>query len=249
MTQSTEDRTANHARIIKALLDKANHPNTSDDERDAYNAKATKLMLQWGVEEAALADAGRAAVEEIVNVTVITNFPKGYSFEGSMVTVEVAKALNCSGYFLKQPGGKVDANIVGFKSDVTLAVQLAESLGLQCSLALAREMNTVQFPYYATGSDKFNHRRSFVRGFARAAGKKLADSRRQFVEETGPGTDLVLVSRKAKVDTWVTEHLTDLRPTAPRKATPNGLAAGKAAGQRADVGQGRVGANRNQIGG
>ena len=115
MTQSTEDRTANHARIIKALLDKANHPNTSDDERDAYNAKATKLMLQWGVEEAALADAGRAAVEEIVNVTVITNFPKGYSFEGSMVTVEVAKALNCSGYFLKQPGGKVDANIVGFQ--------------------------------------------------------------------------------------------------------------------------------------
>jgi len=246
--QSAEDRAASRALIIKKLLDKANHANTSSDERDAYNAKAAKLMLQWGIEEATIADADRAQQEAIVNVTVVTNFPKGYSFEGSTITVEVASALNCAAYFLRRPNGKVDANVVGFASDVALARQLAESISLQCTLALNTEMRTTYFPSYMNGTDRFNHRRSFVRGFAHAVGQKLAETRRQFVEETGPGTDLVLVSRKTKVDTWVDQNL-DLGRTAPRKVAPNGLVAGAAAGRRADVGQDRVGGNHSQLGG
>jgi hypothetical protein len=246
MTQSTEDRAANRTLIIKKLLDKANHANTSDEERDAYNAKAAKLMLQWGIEEATIADADRAQQEEIINVTIITTFPKGYSFEGTMVTVEIAQALNCSAYFLRRGDNKTDGNVVGFKSDVTLVQQLVESIALQCQMSLTREMATTYFPSYMNGTDKFNHRRSFVRGFAKAIGQKLRDTRRQFVEETGPGTDLVLVSRKAKVDAWVDQNV-NLRKTPPRKATPNGMAAGKAAGQRADVGQSRVGGSSRGI--
>jgi len=243
---TTEDRTTQRALTLKKLLDKANHANTSDDERDAYNAMASKLMLKWGIEEATIADADRTQQEEIINVTIVTTFPKGYSFEGTMVTVEVAQALNCTAYFLRRPGNKTDGNVVGFKSDVILVQQLVASIALQCHTALEREMRTVDFPEWATGSDKFNHRRSFVRGFAKAVGQKLRDTRRQFVEETGPGTDLVLVSRKAKVDTWVNENI-NLRKTPPRKATPNGLAAGKVAGQRADVGQSQMGGSSRGI--
>src|SRR5690349_12077552 len=39
---------------IQALLDKANHPNTGDAEREAYLAKAAELMAAHRIEEAAL---------------------------------------------------------------------------------------------------------------------------------------------------------------------------------------------------
>ena len=246
MTQAAEDRTAQRALTLKKLLDKANAKGVTDEERDAYNAMASKLMLKWGIEEAQIADADRAYVEEIIDVTIVTTFPKGYSFEGTMVTVEVAKALNCSAYFLRRPGNKTDGNVVGFKSDVTLVQQLVASISLQCHAALEREMRTVEFPSWMNGSDRFNHRRSFVRGFAKAVGAKLTESRRQFVEESTPGTDVALVSRKAKVDAWVDSNLR-LGKTRARQVTPNGLAAGHAAGRRADVGQSRVGGSNRGI--
>ena len=48
MTQSTDDRAA----LIAKLFAKAEAKGASESERDAYNEKATALMIKWGIEDA-----------------------------------------------------------------------------------------------------------------------------------------------------------------------------------------------------
>lgn len=242
MTQSNDTRAA----TIKKLLNKAEARGVTDAERDAYNAKAAELMVTWGIEAAMIADADRAVTEEIITALVDTIFPKGYSYEGSLIAVEIANALQCRGFLRRRSDGRTSANVVGFASDVELVKQLAHSLNVQAAAALEREMKITTFPSYFNGSDKFNFRRSFVRGFALSAAEKLAATRRQVVEETGPGTDLVLVQRQSRVSGWVDANMR-IGSSRPRIVSPNGVGAGHAAGQRADVGQSKMGGSSRGI--
>jgi hypothetical protein len=222
------------ALLIKKLLNKAEARGVTDAERDAYNAKATALMIQWGIEEAMLIDADRTTTEKIVQRVFTTDAPKSYSFEMSKIGVQIANALGCQGLMQKQRDGRTDCVIVGFESDVERVGQLYASIARQCSLALGAwyaRLHTATL----SGTDKFNAKRSFITGFAASIGAKLKAVKEQVVASAEPGTDLVLIDRSAAVTKYIQDEMRTSM-SRPRRYTPSGYGAGHAAGLKADIG-------------
>lgn len=244
---SPEDR----AVLIKKLLAKAEAAGTTQEERDAYNAKATKLMIQWGIEEAMLQDAGRVAVEQIITrIFIPTAGGKTYAFEFCCIGSRVAKVFGAQGIMQRSREHGTVLNLIGFKSDVDRSAELVTSLMTQCAAELATFVKQLKQHYsYPTmsGSAKFQARRGFISGYATGVAAKLESIYATVVAET-PRTALVLVDRGKQVNEWIDENMRV--QNSRRQYDVNSRAAGASAGRRADVGQSRVGnSSPNQLGG
>lgn len=240
--------------LIKKLLNKAEDKGVTEEERDAYNAKAAKLMLQWGIEDAMLAGVDATRIEKIVIKRVkLADVPKAYVYEYVSIGVAVADVLGCRGFFQGTHDRRTDLLLVGFESDVDRISQLFHSLAVQCTLTLGpwyRE-KIREHGHWMNGTDKYQAKRSFIRGFASGVSQKLFVVRKSTIDEATtatPGTDLVLVNREEKVTDWIGEHMT-VGSGGRRRYTGDGRSAGYAAGQRADVGQGTMGGGHAAIGG
>jgi len=233
--------------LIKKLLNKAEAKGTTPEERDAFSAKATKLILQWGIDVALLADADRTKKEQVTQRIVVADAPKTYSYEYAVIVVRVAEGLGCRGILTKVHNGQTGVIIVGFVSDVERSVLLAQSLVLQCTLdgAAWYAKWLSQFPSWIkpTGSDKYNARRGFISGFGTGVREKMAAWKRDTLTSAAPGTDLVLVDRKKQVDAYVRNEMQVTMGNSRRRYTGDSRSAGKSAGLAADLGQGGVGQN------
>jgi hypothetical protein len=242
------------AALIKKLLNKAEAKGATDAERDTYNAKATELMVQWSINDAMLAGADATKVEKIVTRRVrLADVPKAYAYEYVSIGVWVADALGCRGFYQHTHDKRVDLLVVGYEADVDSIVQLFHSLALQCTLTLGPwyKAKIREHGPWMSGTDKYQAKRSFIRGFARGAEDKLRKVRKTTVDEavvSAPGTDLVLVDREKKVTDWIAGNM-QLGSSGQRRYHNTGTAAGFAAGQRANVGQGTMGGGRAAIGG
>lgn len=227
------------ALLIKKLLNKAEAAGATDQERDAYNAKATQLMLQWSIDEAMITDADRLIIEKIIKVTFQSDAPKSYSHEVTSIGIEVAKAFNCRGFLQKSwDNSRTNLTVVGFEKDVERVRELWVSLSRQAKLAMASSYCEQPWGPYHTGSDKFNWKRSFLTGFAWAVGGKLAEVKRATVNEAEtatPGTELVLVARVAQVDSYIEDNMT-IGKGRPRRHNLDGAHSGLIAGRKADIG-------------
>jgi hypothetical protein len=237
---------------IKKLLNKAESRGVTDAERDAFNAKATELMLKWGIEEATLADADRAKIENIVQRVFQTDVPKSYSYEATCIGVEVAKAFNCRGILQHTSSGRVDLLVVGFESDVERVKEMFTSLALQATLALIVWYAKQDWRRYDNGrnigTNKFNGKRTFLVGFADGVRAKFDAMKTQVIKESTPGTDLVLVNRVARVDDYIKNEM-NVGRSKRRHYLTDARFDGATAGLRADVGGSKLGGNRSQIGG
>lgn len=232
MTQSNDEA---RALLIKKLLNKAEAKGVTDAERDTFNAKATELMIKWGIEEAMLVDADRVATEKIVKVEFVTDCPKSYSYEYAALGIRLAEVLGCQGLFQKKHDGRTAVLVVGFEHDVERLGQLYTSLSLQCTYALTTWF-TRQDWYGLSGSAKFNGKRSFIVGFGRGVKDKLTEVYRTTVASAAPGTDLVLVDRRVAVSKWIDENMA-IGMARGRSYGVSAAAAGSDAGRRANVGQ------------
>lgn len=235
MTQSTEDRAAK----IKKLLAKA-EGTTNEAERDTYNAKATELMIQWGIEEAMLSGDDRPA-DQIVQREFRTDVPKSYSFEYAKIGIQVANALGAKGLFQRKADGRTVTLVVGFESDLARIELLTQSLALQATTALASFWDRHGHRYYS-GAEKFNAKRSFITGFADGVKPKLRAVYDRTVASAGHGAELVLVDRTRQVAAYIDANMTTGTARA-RRYQQDAHGSGHAAGQRADVGQTRVGSS------
>jgi hypothetical protein len=242
MTQSTDDR----ALLIKKLLNKAEAQGTTPEERDALTAKATQLMIKWGIEEALVHQADRVAEERIVSETIEHQGLKTYSYEYTLIGISVARAFGATGLLSRGRGGRTNLSLIGFESDVAAIKMIFHSLVLQCTLNLGSFAKQEIKPWHS-GTDRFQIRRGFIAGFATGVGKKLTDARKAAVEETGASGALVLVDRSKKVDEWVSTHMR-LANGRGRAYESSARGAGFAAGQRADVGGTKVGGGQREIG-
>jgi len=236
---------------IKKLLNKAESRGVTDAERDAFNAKATELMLKWGIEEAALADADRAQVENIIQKIFQTNAPKSYSYETTCIGIEVAKAFNCRGLLQRTSSGRTDLLVVGFESDVERVKEMFTSLAIQAQLTLATWYAQQNWCYVDNGrnvgTNKFNGKRTFIVGFADGIREKFAAMKTRVIKESAPGTDLVLVSRVEKIDAYIQSEMS-VRKSSRTHSDFHARTAGASAGLRADVGGSKLGGNRSRIG-
>lgn len=250
----TAPDTEARALLIKKLLAKAEAKGTTPEERDSFNAKATQLMLQWGIEEALLAGVDPTKIEKIVTKKIkLADVPKAYVYEYVSIGVNVAEVLGCRGFFQSTYDKRTDLILVGYESDVDRVTQLFQSLALQCTLTLGPWYKTKirEHGHWMSGTDKYQAKRSFIRGFAKGVSQKLftvMKSTKDEAEVTTPGTALVLVDRATQVTDWIAENM-QIGSGGQRRYHTSGREAGYAAGQRADVGQGTMGGGHAAIGG
>jgi hypothetical protein len=240
MTQSHEDRVER----IKKLLALAERGAT-EEERDAFNAKATALMVQWGIEDAMLNTADKAD-EKITTRLFRVDVPKAYSYEYAKIGIQIANALGAQGLYQKKADGSTECYVIGFESDLERIGMLIQSLSLQATMAMASWWR-INGNLYSTASMRWKAKKSFISGFAAGLKVKLATVVRQTVSEAGHGAELVLVDRSKQVDRWAQENIR-IGAARARSYHVSGHAAGAAAGRQADIGQGSLSVQRKGIG-
>lgn len=234
---------------IRLMLAKA-ESTTFEAERDTFNAAAEKMMLRLGITIAELEASGERKAEKIVEVK--RTYGGNYSISLIPFVHYVAEGfghltvLQSNGYKLEK-----NAYIIGHESDVEQFLVLLDSLMLQVMSALkAWQRENIEYRRGLTDMQKYLQHRSFIEGFGSKVGRRLREARK--VEEAtvavGSGTELVLVSKDAKVQSWVDETYPSLKATASRRSHSSlGWAAGHVAGDSANLGQTQLG-NQQKLG-
>ena len=235
------------AETIMKLLAKAEANGTTPAEREALSAKAAELMIKWGIEEAMLtaANADRLKTEAIVKREIATDVPKSFSHEYAVIGCYVADALGTKGLLQSYRSHKT-LIVIGFESDVERVVQLYKSLVVQCTQDLGKWYRGAVREWHS-GTDRYNIKRGFISGFSTGVGDKLKQIYKQAVADSGTGTDLVLVDRRGRVDSWISANMRTTT-SAGRRYDASARGAGFGAGQRANVGQTNVGGGRTALG-
>ena len=241
MTQSTEDRAA----LIAKLFAKAEAAGASESERDAYNEKATALMIKWGIEDAMLPRPTDRPAEKIIRKVLVFNVPKSYAHEYVVVGISAVEHLNCKG-LVSRANGAPALLVVGYESDIANAERLLASLTIQCTLALGTWYADNVRPWM-NGTDKYNIKRGFIAGFANGIGDKMAAWKKTAVADAAPGAELVLVDRRIQVDNWVDENMS-IGKARGRSYRAGAAGAGWRAGQNANLGGTSINGGRKEIG-
>lgn len=225
------------AKIAK-LLAKAEKTD-SDEERDALNAKAERLMLRLGIEAAELEATGEVKPEEII--TDHRDFLGNYAITMLPSMYSVLRSFgNLSGYFVTFSYTRRRLVVVGHKSDVEAFMVLAESLAIQVMHALSiwQKANREQ-RRGLTDMQKYNQHRDFIDGFFVTVSKRVRVEKTEEEKDASPGAALVLVSKAERVDDFMKENHSDLRPARGRSSYGDGQSyvAGKEAGRTANLGE------------
>lgn len=233
------DLTDKRIKTVVSLLAKANDAAATEAERDAYTAKATQLMIEYGIAEAQLAAADtNRPVERIIQQVI--EYAGTYAPELVRLAHYVATALGLQTYQVARGGSKKDVYLVGFESDVQFARLLLGSLQIQLTTtsdAYMRELRTKWDYHLLTPGDRYKLRRAFIVGFATLVARRVQVTRETTVASATTGTDLVLANRSDQVRAWLEDAVPNLRATrSTRRYAHDGHVAGAAAGRRADVG-------------
>lgn len=224
--------------LIAQLLAKAE--STTPEEAEALTEHAERLMIKYGIEQARIdekrAKAGQAT-EQIVQRKI--TFTGTYRREIINLGAAVTRGLGSLRVLQsRNPDRSVSLYIIGYESDVQQAETLILSLQVQSAVAVRAwwAANADIYRGYAS-YDKKSVRRSFVMGFGNGAGKRIADSRLKVVSEEGAGTELVLVSRDAKVQDFFDGMAKGKARRTSRKGSSFASAEGFVAGQQANTGE------------
>lgn len=218
---------------VRALLTKAEHPNTPEAEAEALTAKAAALMAKYGIDEA-MAAARENRRETPERHVIVIDDP--YASAKSVLLNVTVEANRCRA--IQMHGRPVRVHVYGFKPDLEAAEMLYTSLLLQMANGLARIRAT---GYH--GQDRTRSaRRAYILGFASAVSSRLRKVRQDTETVSAqPGTALVLASRALAVNSMFQDENPKVRSRSVSLSNRDGYASGYAAGQRADVGGTRIG--------
>lgn len=224
--------------LIAQLLAKAEQ--TTPEEAEALTEHAERLMLKYSIDQAVI-DERRSKSGGPAEVIVQERIEFTGAYRGEFINLAsnvvfglgTLRALQATG-----GTGKVFSfYLIGFKSDVEQAKVLIASLLVQSQVAVRAWWKLNKDAYLGRSSyDQEKARRSFVHGFGTGAGARIRASRLTVIQEAVVGTELVLVSRKSKVDAHMATLST--RQSRSRNATGQDSAAGQGyrAGQNANTG-------------
>lgn len=229
---------------IAKLLAKAERTE-NEQERDAYNAQAQKLMIRWGIEEAELESAGEIKPEEIVEKMI--HLKTSYAPAFVVLGHSVARGMGNLRTLQSKPINKPETNrflyVIGHTSDVERFEQLLTSLILQVTTARKRwwkSLSPLKKARY-THFEAFVAGREFIVQFGLEVGARLRALHQEEDVQASPGAALVLASKQTRVDGWVEEKYPNLQNVRGYTSTDyTGARAGREAGRLADIGQSRV---------
>lgn len=210
-------------------------------EAEALFGKASELMARHAIDEAMLSAAGKHKGAIIKQMTVVCDAP--YASAKSSLFAAIAGAQDCRPVLLSTERGH-RISVVGFEDDL----RAARTLYLALSIHATREMFDAPVPHYE-GVRAFRH--AFLLGFAARIEQRLiaarVTARRGYEDDHGTSTAVVLADRSAEVEREYRRAYPHVRTVAASTSSVAGSHAGVAAGNRADLGQDRVGGHRGQV--
>lgn len=250
------DRHQAYADKISKLLRKA-ESTSSQAEAESLFEKAQELMTKYAIDEAML-NLKAEKTEEIVRKTyVFSGIYRKPLFElGYFVGLENdCKVLV---YDRSRSPQERHCILIGFESDVRNAMLLIQSLEIQALASMKAWWDeTGSEMGFDKGSGK-KARKEFIHGFALEIWRRLQAGRKSGIKqaETESGSEsvaLVLANKRDLVENWFADHYggSVRRSRVGRNRSYGSFeahAAGRQAGSKADIGGGRVGGNRKQLG-
>lgn len=201
--------------LIAKLLAKAE--STTPEEAEALTEHAERLIMKYGIEQAQIDERrGRLGQTREQIVTERMLFRGVYAKDLREIGIGVAMAFETVRPLVGEFPPVSALYLVGHESDVRQAQTLTASLEVQAMVAM-RDWWLTHRDLYARHreGDRRRARSGFLRGFAVGVMNRISESRRVAVDESTAGTDLVLVSRRSRVDAAVGEMAT--RAARPRR--------------------------------
>lgn len=221
--------------LIAKLLAKAE--STTPEEAEALTEHAERLIVKYGIEQAQIDERrGRLGQTQEQIVTERMLFRGVYAKDLREIGIGVARGLGAVRPLLAEYPPIAGLLLVGHSSDVAQAQTLTASLQVQAMVAM-RSWWLEHRHFYVEQREgvKRRARSGFLRGFAVGAMSRIEESRRVAVEESGTGTELVLASRRSRVDAAVDEmHTSQARRR--RTADAGSWSYGHRSGRQAQTG-------------
>ena len=218
---------------VQALLAKA-ESTTFPEEAEALVAKAQELMARYAI-DAAVAQQRRAAGARPELRTLRIEAP--YITAKASLLASIAHA-NGVRLVYNRTGG---ASLIGFAEDIETVEVLFASLLVQATGAMLRA------PAEEVRGQAKAFRHAFLLAFAHRIGQRLSEARAVIVEEVAAegGASLVplFAARAEAIDELVAQEFPRLRSPKHSISHTGGYGAGRAAANRADIG------NRGRLGG
>lgn len=234
--------------LIAKLLAKAEK--TTPEEAEALTEHAERLMVKYGIEQARIDERrGRLGQsrEEIVKERML--FTGAYARDLREIGTHVARALDTVRPLIAdQPRVGSILYLVGFASDAQQARVLTASLQVQAMVAMRAWWIAIRDDYrWHTDSEKRRARSGFIRGFGAGAAERIASSRRriieEIIEESGSGTELVLASRRDRVDAAI-DAMSTVKGRRRQDAEIGAFYSGQGSGREANTGGSALSAGR-----
>lgn len=223
---------------VRKLLAQAEDPAATPAEAEAFTARATRLIADYGIDQALL-DERRPGRDPVGDVVVDVDPP--YAHEKATLASYVASGLRCRGAVRKNwspDGSTFSVHLFGRESDLVCVEILLTSLLLQGTQAL---LATPVPPWEHTAA----FRRTWWLGFAGAVSRRLRESEAEAARQAedrfaaaGTSSALVLADHAREADEALHQAYPLLGTASPRRLTGGGHTAGWASGQRADLGTG-----------
>jgi hypothetical protein len=231
---------------VRKLLAKAEDEGCPQAEAEALTAKAAELMARYGIDRALL---GALRPETDKPTDRVFMIPNPWGDVKRHLLAGLATALRCQCVQTRSEAG-TRLHVFGYQSDLDRADMLFTSLLVQMARALARQ------PVPGSGGEARAWRRSWMLGYSSAVVTRVREAEAAACKTAGDETvqtaqgsrsgALVLADRSLTVRRQVTAAYPRLR-TARVTYSGSGYSAGHREGQRADIGQGRVGGGRQAL--
>lgn len=224
--------------LIRQILAKA-ESTPYPEEAEMLSARAEKLMIRHGIEQAMLHKEAPGKVTREYRW-----YDDRYSDAWATMWDAVSRGLGTCAIARIKQGGRLGVIIFGTAEDIAFADQLVTSLILQAQ----NGMKVWWKPFVNAGyprSQVFREKRSYLIGFAVGVEDRMT-LERQVAEGESTGSALVLADRRTAAQNTMQNEL-NLVKLKDRKHHTNGMNVGRADGQRANVGMTQVGGARRQI--
>jgi hypothetical protein len=239
------------AQMLLAKAERSEH----DEERDAFNEAAEKLMIRLGIDRA-LIDA--QATDKTTAEKVITHkwyFDKGDPLMEANFLMTIAQAYGMQSVQWTGRRSSKTVEVFGHESDLANLITIYTSLRQQADTGRVR-WERVNDSVYDAKLDKDypvlrRLRRGYMLGFSQGAATRIGASVRKVTEEATsniPGTALVLADRQAVVQSVLRETYPKLGKARSFTADGRGSHAGYRDGQQASTGERGIG-GRAALGG
>jgi hypothetical protein len=239
MPGSSTPRTDQVLATVRKLLAKAEDPAATPAEAETYNAKASELMADYGIDRALLAVADPDS-DVVGDRVVVTEAP--YARDKATLLSGIAHEMRCRAVLrTRYPAGdkELSLHLFGYDSDLLRTEVLYTSLLVQASVGVAR----ARVP---SGEQVAAFRRSWLAGFTHAVVQRLAAAEQRAAEQADPGpasagargtsVALVLADRSDAVADALARHYPRLQSRRRRVLSGSGMVDGWAAGQQAVIG-------------